>query len=51
LPYAVMAVVVATGVVVERERSRLTVPQGESSGSSVMDGVAAVAERRSPGSA
>jgi probable O-glycosylation ligase (exosortase A-associated) len=51
LPYAVMAVVVATGVVVERERSRLTVPQGESPGSSVMDGVAAVAERRSPGSA
>jgi putative inorganic carbon (hco3(-)) transporter len=51
LPYAVMAVVVATGVVVERERGRLTVPQGESSGSSVMDGVAAVAERRSPGSA
>jgi probable O-glycosylation ligase (exosortase A-associated) len=51
LPYAVMAVVVATGVVVERERSKLVASQRQSADSPVMEGGAAIAAHQSSGSA
>jgi putative inorganic carbon (hco3(-)) transporter len=51
LPYAVIALVVATGVVVERERRHLAALPRQSADSPVSEGGAAVAAHQSPGSA